>query len=68
MPFAAFDILIKKMLGLIDPQILDPCDGYYVANKPITLPYFLSMFIVLGFEARKALQIFVQNNDCSGRC
>ena len=23
---------------------------------------------VLGSEARKALQIFVQNNDCSGRC
>ena len=24
--------------------------------------------ILLGSEARKALQIFVQNNDCSGRC
>ena len=23
---------------------------------------------ILGSEARKALQIFVQNNDCSGRC
>ena len=23
--------------------------------------------VVLGFDARKALQIFVQNNDCSGR-
>ena len=23
---------------------------------------------LLGSEARKALQIFVQSNDCSGRC
>ena len=23
---------------------------------------------VLGFEAQKAIQIFVQNNDCSRRC
>ena len=24
--------------------------------------------VLLGSEARKALQIFVQNNDCSERC
>ena len=28
----------------------------------------LSELILLGSQARKALQIFVQNNDCSGRC
>ena len=26
------------------------------------------MGTMLGSEARKALQVFVQNNDCSGRC
>ena len=30
--------------------------------------YNLALIPLLGSEARKALQIFVQNNDCSGRC
>ena len=28
----------------------------------------IAMLEMLGSKARKALQIFVQNNDCSGRC
>ena len=32
------------------------------------IPEDVPSSILMGFEARKALQIFVQNNDCSGRC
>ena len=54
-------------MGVEGGNVLNEVGGGEVRG-PLYMLSPLSLSFLLGAETRKALQVFVQNNDCSGRC
>ena len=60
-------LLMMTINGIPITAIL-VCFGRFWAHWKAYQEHNLALIPLLRSEARKALQVFIQNNDCSGRC